>query len=120
MTVRGVRGATTADDNSRSAILNATSELLEEIVDRNDIEVDDIASVLFTTTADLNAEFPAAAAREIGWGNVALMCSHEMSVPNALNRCIRVMLLINTEKSAKDIKNVYLKDAIGLRDRPSN
>ena len=63
MTVRGVRGATTADENSRSAILNATSELLKEIVARNDISVDDIASVLFTTTADLNAEFPAAAAR---------------------------------------------------------
>tara|TARA_Y100000590_G_scaffold420199_1_gene522626 strand:+ start:14146 stop:14508 length:363 start_codon:yes stop_codon:yes gene_type:complete len=120
MTVRGVRGATTADDNSRSAILKATSELLNEIVDKNDISVNDIASVFFTTTADLNAEFPAAAARNIGWENVALMCGHEMSVPDAQNRCIRVMLLINTEKSAKDIKNVYLKDAIGLRDRPTN
>ena len=120
MTVRGVRGATTADENSRSAILNATSELLKEIVARNDISVDDIASVLFTTTADLNAEFPAAAAREIGWGNVALMCGHEMSVPDGQERCIRVMLLINTRKSAKDIENVYLRDAIGLRDRPTN
>ena len=120
MTVRGVRGATTADENSRSAILNATSELLKEIVDRNDISVDDIASVLFTTTADLNAEFPAAAARDIGWGNVALMCGHEMSVPGAQARCIRVMLLINTNKSAENIKNVYLRDAIGLRERPTS
>ena len=82
--------------------------------------MDDIAFILFTTTADLNAEFPAAAAREIGWENVALMCGHEMSVPNAPDRCIRVMLLINTNKSAKDIKNVYLRDAIGLRERPTS
>ena len=120
MAVRGVRGATTANENTRVDILNATSELLHEIVNRNDISIDDIAYVLFTTTADLNAEFPAAAAREIGWGNVALMCGHEMSVPGALSRCIRVMLLINTRKSAEDIENVYLRDSIGLRDRPSS
>jgi len=120
MNVRGIRGATTADLNTVESILNATSDLLKEIINRNNISVDEIACAIFTTTADLNAEFPAVAAREMGWTDVALMCGHEMLVPGAQDRCIRVMLLINTDKSASDIKNVYLKDATGLRDRPSN
>ena len=79
-----------------------------------------ILPLFYLPQPDINTEFPAAAAREIGWENVALMCGHEMSVPDAQERCIRVMLLINTRKSAKDIENVYLRDAIGLRDRPTN
>ena len=96
--VRGIRGATTADANTKKAILGATRELLEEMVKINEIEVDDVAATIFTTTEDLNAEFPALAARQMGWNGVALMCGHEMRVPDALPSCIRVLLLVNTRQ----------------------
>ena len=115
--VRGIRGATTADNNTEQAILDATRELLEGLVEANDIDQDDIAAVYFTTTRDLNAEFPAVAARQLGWTDVALLCSHEMDVPNALPSCIRVLLLVNTEKQANEMVNVYLRDAVNLRSR---
>ena len=98
-TVRGLRGATTADNNTRDAILEATRELLEELVDANDVSADDIAAVTFSTTRDLDAEFPAVAARvNLGWTDVAMMCGHEMEVPGGQERCIRVMMLVNTDK----------------------
>jgi chorismate mutase len=112
---RGIRGATTADENSKEAILDATKELLRLIVSSNTIEIDQVASVSFTTTQDLNAEFPAAAAREMGWEDTALLCGHEMNVPNGLPMCIRVLLLINTEKKASELKHVYIKGARNLR-----
>ena len=116
--VRGIRGATTADGNTREAILEATRELLEGLVDANDIDPDDVAAVNFTTTRDLNAAFPALAARErMGWDYVALMCGHEMEVPDAQPLCIRVLMLVNTDKSQQEISNVYLRDAANLRDR---
>ena len=116
--VRGIRGATTADDNTEQAILDATRELLEGLVEANDIDQDDIAAVYFTTTRDLNAAFPALAARRhLGWDYVALMCGHEMEVPDAQPRCIRVLMLVNTDKSQQEISNVYLRDAANLRDR---
>jgi len=115
MHCRGVRGATTADANTREAILKATRELLALMIRRNGIKPEDVASAIFTTTRDLNAEFPALAARQLGWFNVALMCSHELEVPNSLPRCIRVLVHWNTEKPADQIVHIYIKGASQLR-----
>ena len=104
MPCRGVRGATTADANTSEAILNATREQLALLIRRNGIEADDVASAVFTTTTDLDAEFPALAARQLGWMHVALMCGHELDVPGSLRRCIRVLIHWNTEKTADQIK----------------
>ena len=113
---RGIRGATTVTENTKDAILSSTRELLEELVEKNDIQLDQIATAIFTTTRDINAEFPAVSARQqMGWTDVALLCSHEMEVPNSLQSCIRVLLLITTVKSQKDIVNIYLKGAKVLR-----
>ena len=118
MKVRGLRGATTADANTRDDILDATRELLERLVDANDVDVDDIAAVTFSTTKDLDAEFPAVAARvHLGWTDVAIMCGHEMNVPGGQERCIRVLILVNTDKSPQDLEMVYLRDAVNLRSR---
>ena len=116
MPCRGIRGATTVDSNSREAILDATRELLEEMIRANDIRADDVASGYFTTTPDLNAEFPAVAARNgFGWSNVALMCGHEMSVPGSLAMCLRILLHVNTERSQNEICHIYLRGAAVLR-----
>ncbi len=116
--LRGLRGATTADANTKEAILSATSELLSEMASLNDLDVDDVAAAFFTTTPDLNAEWPAVAARlEMGWTDVALMCGHEMNVPDGQPMCIRVMVLLNTDKPANQLNNVYLRDAANLRAR---
>ena len=115
--VRGIRGATTADANTRESILEATTEMLAALAAANGLAVDDIAAAHFSTTQDLNAEFPAVAARRMGWEHVALMCGHEMAVPDAQPRCIRVMVLVNTEKSPRELRNVYLREAVNLRDR---
>jgi chorismate mutase len=98
-------------ENTRVAIVAASKELLQRIVDANGVEVDDIAWIFFTTTPDLNAAFPAAAARELGWSQVALLCSHEMDVPGSLPRCLRILMLINTEKSSEEIIHIYQKGA---------
>ena len=98
---RGVRGATTADANTAPAILEATRDLLERLISANGIEAEDIASVWFTTTPDLNAEYPALAARQLGWHDTALMCSHEMAVPHGLKACIRVLIHWNTTRSMR-------------------
>jgi chorismate mutase len=115
MRCRGIRGATTVDSNAREEILEAASELLSEIVRANDVAADDVASVIFTTTPDLNAEFPALAARQMGWNDVALLCGHEMNVPGSLPMCLRILLHVNTEKRAEEIVHVYLKGARVLR-----
>ena len=115
--VRGIRGATTADTNSKEAILEATKELLGRLVEANDIEVDDVAAVYFTATDDLNAEFPALAARQMGWTRTALMCAREMNVEDGAGGCIRVLLLVNTDKSLEEIEFVYLRGASSLRSR---
>ena len=117
MMTRGIRGATTSTANTREAILEATTEMLERLVEANDLDKERIAAALFTTTRDLNADFPAVAARLLGWTEVALMCSHEMDVPGALPSCIRVMVLVNTDKQPGEIVNVYLRDAVNLRNR---
>ena len=115
--VRGIRGATTADENTKEAIVEATRELLERLVEANGIVVEDVAAVMFTTTRDLNAEFPAVAARRMGWSYVALMCGHEMTVPDAQTQCIRALVLVNTEKAAEELSNIYLRGAANLRAR---
>jgi chorismate mutase len=97
---RGVRGATTADGNTREDILKATRQLLALMIRQNGIEPADLASAIFTTTVDLDAEFPALAARQLGWLDVALLCNHELDVPGSLRQCIRVLLHWNTAKPA--------------------
>ena len=115
MPCRGVRGATTADDNSPEEILKATRQLLALLIRQNDIRPEDVCSAVFSTTTDLDAEFPALAARQLGWIDVALMCVHEMDVPGSLRHCIRVLLHWNTDKSPAEIVHVYVKNASGLR-----
>ena len=115
--VRAIRGATTSDNNTKDDIVEATREMLISLVEANDLKKEDVISAFFTTTKDLNTQFPAVAARKIGWTGVALMCSHEMFVPDAQEKCIRVMVHVNTDKSPHDINNVYLKDAVNLRKR---
>ena len=115
--VRGIRGATTAQSNTKEAILEATKELLDSLIKANDIDLDDVAAAIFTTTQDLNAEFPAVAARQMGWDHVALMCGHEMAVPDAQTQCIRALILINTDKSPQELSNIYLREAANLKSR---
>ena len=115
--VRGIRGATTADSNTSNGIIEATRELLTSMVESNDVDIGDITAIFFTTTPDLQAEFPPLAARQLGWEYVALINSIEMDVPGAQQKCIRILMLVNTEKSQKEIKFVYLKDAVSLRKR---
>jgi len=112
---RGVRGATTADGNTREEILKATRQLLALMIRQNGIEPQDLASAIFTTTVDLDAEFPALAARQLGWLDVALLCTHELDVPGSLRRCIRVLLHWNTCKKPSEIMHVYVKGASILR-----
>tara|TARA_B100000686_G_scaffold345526_1_gene430300 strand:- start:116 stop:487 length:372 start_codon:yes stop_codon:yes gene_type:complete len=115
--VRGIRGATTADSNTSNGIIEATRELLTSMVESNDVDIGDITAIFFTTTPDLQAEFPPLAARQLGWEYVALINSIEMDVPGAQQKCIRILMLVNTEKSQKEIKFVYLKEAVSLRKR---
>jgi len=116
MPCRGIRGATTVTANTREAILEATRELLDELVRTNDVRPEDVASAYFTTTSELNAEFPAVAARNgLGWTNVALMCGHEMDVPGSLRMCLRILLHVNTERAQSEVCHVYLRGAAVLR-----
>lgn len=115
MPVRGVRGATTVTRNQKEEILEVTKELLSTMLEVNGIDTEEIASAWLTTTPDLYAEFPAVAARQIGWTQVPLMQSHEMSVPGMLPLCIRVLLHWNTEKTQSEIRHVYLREAARLR-----
>jgi chorismate mutase len=117
---RGIRGAIAVSANNKKSILAAAKELLAEMTEANKIEIKDIAAIIFTTTPDLNAEFPAVATRELGWpSNLALLCGHEMSVPNALPHCLRVLMLVNTERGTEEIRHIYLGEAKKLKDEPS-
>ena len=116
MTVcRGVRGATTVESDDREQILNATRQVLALMIRRNGIESADVASAVFTVTPDLSAEFPALAARQLGWLEVPLLCAHELAVPGSLPRCIRVLLHWNTVTPQSEIQHVYLHEAKRLR-----
>ena len=112
---RGVRGATTVVENDAREILAATRQLLALMIRLNGIESVDVASGVFTTTTDLNAVFPATAARQLGWMSVPLLCGHEMEVPDSLPRCIRILLHWNTDRNQDEIHHVYLKEAVRLR-----
>jgi len=115
MLCRGIRGATTVEQNDREAILAATRQLLALMIRRNGIEKHDVASAVFTTTPDLDAEFPALAARQLGWLEVPMLCGHEISVPGSLARCIRVMVHWNTDRPQHEIHHIYVRDAVRLR-----
>jgi chorismate mutase len=115
MYCRGIRGATTVENNSREEILIATKELLQLLIQKNALKIEDIASAIFSLTQDLDAEFPAVAARGLGWTDVPLMCTREIPVPNSLKSCIRVLIHVNTEQSAEAIQHVYIRGAVNLR-----
>lgn len=115
MLVRGIRGAITVTRDEPAAILDATERLLRAIVEKNRFVPDDIASALFTVTPDLVSEFPAAAARRMGWALVPLLNFTEIGVPGRLERCIRVLVHINTESRQDEIEHVYLEGATVLR-----
>jgi chorismate mutase len=117
--VRGIRGATTATANTAEAIMEATQELLEELIALNDLDPTEIASAFFTTTPDLNAEFPAHAARRLGWLNVPMLCGHDMEVqqpnPRGVPQCIRVLLMYNTPRPQSAMRFAYLRGAEAIK-----
>ncbi len=115
MAVRAIRGAISVESNTKEKIFEATNELLAEMVKRNDINREDMIAMFFTMTKDLNAYYPAAAAREIGYTDVPLVCYAELEIENSLRMCLRIMIQVNTEKTNAQIKHVYLKDAKVLR-----
>lgn len=115
MPVRGIRGAITVAKNEPDEIVAAAKELLQEMVAVNEIVAEDVASAWFTTTPDLNAEFPAVGARQMGWTFVPLMCGHEMAVPGSLPMCLRILLHVNTDKGPHEVQHVYLRGARALR-----
>jgi chorismate mutase len=115
MSYRGIRGATDVETNDADTIIAATRELLRRIAAANDVQAEDVASVIFTATPDLNAAYPARAAREMGWINVPLLCMQEMVVPGSLPCCIRVLMLWNTDRPPEQIRHVYLGRARALR-----
>ncbi|GAA4709012.1 chorismate mutase [Brevibacillus fulvus] len=121
MSVRGIRGAITIPEDSREEIISASKWLVEEMVKRNGVDPAEIASVLITTTEDIKAAFPAQGARLLeGWEYVPLMHAQEIPVPGSLPLCIRVMMLVNTDKAQRDIHHVYLRDAVKLRPDLAN
>ena len=119
MPVRGIRGATTASENTAEAITEATEQLLQELVDLNDIDSEEIAAAFFTTTPDLNAEFPAHAVRRLGWLNTPMLCGHDLEVqqPNAraVAMCVRVLLLYNTPRPQSAMRFAYLRGAQAIK-----
>ncbi len=119
MPVRGIRGATTAAANTAEAINEATEELLNELVALNDLDPNEIACAFFTTTPDLDAEFPAHAARRLGWTQVALLCGPEINVrqpnPRGIPKCIRVLILYNTPRPQTAMRFAYLREAAAIR-----
>jgi chorismate mutase len=117
--VRGIRGATTAASNEAAAIVEATAELLQQLVTLNEVDPDEVAFAYFTTTRDLDAEFPALAARQMGWLDVPLLCGHDMEVrqpnPRGVARCVRILLLYNTELPQREMRHAYLRGAAAIK-----
>ena len=114
--VRGIRGAITVPANDAGEIIKATQLLLKKMMEANCLEIDNLAAVLFSSTVDLNRAFPARAARMLGWKHVPLMCQVEIDVPGALPRCIRVLMLVNTELKPEEVRHIYLGEARLLRE----
>ncbi len=115
MAVRGIRGATTAESNTKEEIISKTRELLESLFEKNEISIEDIVSIIFSVTNDLDAEFPALAAREIGWIYTPLFCTLEIPVPGSLKSCIRILMHVNSDMKQQDAIHVYLHSAKKLR-----
>ncbi|MDP3768486.1 MAG: chorismate mutase [Dehalococcoidia bacterium] len=115
MHIRGIRGATTSEANAEDPILQVTVELLQQMAKANGVESDEIAAIIFTSTPDLTAAFPAEAARRLKWAMVPLMSATEVAVPGAPERCIRVLMLWNTSRSQEEVVHVYLRGATALR-----
>jgi chorismate mutase len=119
MAVRGIRGAITAEANTAEAIVEATEALLRELVALNDVDRDEVAFAYFTTTPDLNAEFPALAARRLGWVDVPMLCGHDMDVelpnPRGVAKCVRVLLLYNTDRKQREMRHAYLRGAAAIK-----
>jgi len=115
MVVRGIRGAITVKEDKSIEILQATAEVLEEIIKQNELDLEDIASIIFTTTADIKSAFPAEAARSMGLYLVPLLCSQEIEVQGSIPLCIRLLFHVNTNKSQEEIRHVFLRDASKLR-----
>jgi chorismate mutase len=113
--VRAVRGAVQVGADSRSAILDGTSELVTEVMGRNQLTPDEVISVIFTATADLTAEFPALAARRLGFGEVPLLCCTEIDVPAAMPRVVRLLMHVETDLARSAVQHVYLRGASALR-----
>ncbi|MCU0849172.1 MAG: chorismate mutase [Spirochaetes bacterium] len=115
MAVRGIRGATTVESNTREEIVSRTTELLESIIQKNGVIQADVASAIFSVTDDVNAEFPAVAARKMGWLYTPLFCTREIPVPGSLQGCIRVLLHVNSDRKQEEMVHVYLYGAVRLR-----
>lgn len=113
--LRGIRGATVIKENIKEEILKATKDLLLKMIDENKINKGDIASIFFSMTKDLDAEFPAFAARDLGFDFTPLLCLNEISVPGSLEKCIRILIHVNTNMDQKNIKHIYIGDAKALR-----
>jgi len=113
--VRAIRGAIQVDGNDRGSIIGGTTELVAQIMERNELTTDDVISVLFTVTPDLTAEFPALAARKLGFHDVPLICCTEIDVPGALPRVVRLMAHVETDRPRSAIQHVYLRGAVALR-----
>jgi len=115
MAVRGIRGAVNIKNNTKEEIISATKQLLEEIINQNSIEMDSICLLLFTVTHDLDAAFPAAAAREMGYNYTPLMCAQEIPVQGSMPKVVRILMQFNSDMPQKDINNVYLGETKTLR-----
>jgi len=113
--LRGIRGAITVERNRKADIIAAASQLLSEMARQNKVRMVEVASIIFSATPDLNAEFPAKAVKELGWNSVPRLCAQEINVPEGLKKCIRILMHANTRKHQKQIKHVYLKGAGKLR-----
>jgi chorismate mutase len=120
MWCRGIRGATIVAENTKEEILTATQELLQKMIDSNRVEKEMVACIFFTATLDIDAEFPAVAARQLGWTDVALLCGREINVTGSLARCLRILMLFNTDKKAEEIEHVYIRGAEVLRQEPNS
>jgi chorismate mutase len=116
MTVRGIRGANRIAENTRKAILDGTREVLMAMMEANRVKAEEIAAIYFTLTPDLNAAFPAEAARELGMTRVPLLCMQEIGVPGSMTRVVRILMLVNTERRQDEIRHMFLGETQKLRD----
>lgn len=114
--LRGLRGATTCDADTPEDIREATQELLLAMMERNDLDHDDVVSVIFTTSTDLTSSFPATAARGVGFGDIPLLCASEIAVPGSMQKCVRVLMHVYSTRQRTEMRHVYLRNAQSLRD----